>query len=239
MRNFYFKMKLRFQRYAIKNLAVYASVAFAIGYLMLTTPVGAAIYNNYLAFYPKEVLHGQIWRIFTAMLYPPSLGSVFSGLLGIIIYYSFASTVERMMGEFEFNVYFFGSFFIGEIGNIIHYLITGMNIPFIPLFTQFSVFMAFSIMYAEATILLFFIIPLKAKYLAVFELALYTFYFIVGDSLSAVFGITYTRIAIVSALIPIYFFYRMVYNGGGSIFTDIKDSISRKKRQREWRDQWK
>lgn len=232
-------MKMRFQRYAIKNLAVYASIAFAIGYLMISTPQGAAVYTRYLAFYPEQVLHGQVWRIFTAMLYPPSMGNVLSGILGILIYYSFASTVERMMGTFEFNIYFFGSFFIGELGNIIYYLLTGFNAPFIPLFTQFSVFMAFAIIYAEATILLFFIIPLKAKYLAIFELALYTFYFIVGDSLSTVFGITYTRISIIAALIPIYFFYRMVYGSGRSIISDIKDSIDRKNRQKQWRDQWK
>ncbi len=239
MHSFYYKFKMRFQRYAIKNLAVYASIAFAIGYLMISTPQGADIYSRYLAFYPQQVLHGQVWRIFTAMLYPPSMGNVLSGILGILIYYSFASTVERMMGDFEFNIYFFGSFLIGELGNIIYYLITGFNAPFIPLFTQFSVFMAFAIIYAEATILLFFVIPLKAKYLAIFELALYTFYFIVGDSLSRVFGIIYTRISIIAALIPIYCFYRMVYGSGKSIISDIRDSIDRKKRQKQWRDQWK
>lgn len=239
MHTFFYKMKMKFQRYAIRNLAVYASVAFAIGYLMLSTDAGSALYSQYLAFYPRQVLHGQIWRIFTALLYPPSMGNVFSGILGILIYYSFASTAERMMGEFEFNVYFFGSFLIGEAGNIIYYLITGFNAPFIPLFTQFSVFMAFAIIYADAVILLFFIIPLKAKYLAIFELALYTFYFIVGDSLSGFFGISYTRISIIAALIPIYLFYRMVYGSGKGIISDIKDSIEKRNRQKQWRDQWK
>ena len=122
---------------------------------------------------------------------------------------------------------------------IIYYLITGVDAPFIPLFTQFSVFMAFAIMYAESTILLFFILPLKAKYLAVFELALYTFYFIVGDGFSSLFGILYTRISIIAALIPVYLFYRMVYNGGESIFKEIKNYFNRRKRQKEWRDQWR
>lgn len=239
MNKFFYKMKFKYQRYAIKNLAVYASVIFAIGYMLISTPVGADIYSRYLMFTPRDVLHGQIWRIFTAMLYPPFSGGVFNALLGIFIYYSFASAVEQICGEFEFNVYFFGSILIGELGNIAYYLFTGNNFPFIPMFTYFSVFIAFAILYAESTVLLFFIIPIKTKYLAVFELALYTFYFIFGDNLSRIFGIAYTRFAIVAAMIPVYLFYRLIYNGNGSIFSSIRDMINRGKRRREWRDQWK
>lgn len=234
MHSLFYKLKFKYQRYAIRNLAVYASIAFAVGYLLMLTP-----FYGYMMFLPKEVLHGQVWRIFTAFLYPPVTGGIFNVILGILIYYSFAVSVERSMGEFEFNVYFFGSFFLGEIGTLIYYLITGINAPFIPMFTQFSVFMAFAIMYAESTILLFFILPIKAKFLAVFELALYTFYFIVGNGLSRIFGMLYTRISIIAALIPVYLFYRMVYSGGESVFTEIRNYFNRRKRQKEWRDQWK
>lgn len=239
MNKLFYRLKLKYQRYAIKNLAVYASVIFAIGYLMLSTNAGAYIYSNYLAFYPSEVLHGQIWRIITAILYPPTTGGIFSAILGIFIYYNFASIVERTMGSFEFNVYFFGSFLIGELGNIIHYLFTGIDAPFLPIFTHFAVFMAFAIMYAESTVLLFFFIPIKTKYLAIFELALYTFNFIVGDTYSAIFGISYTRISIIAALIPVGLFYSMVYNGSGNIFTDLKRRFEQRKRQQDWRDNWR
>lgn len=232
-------MKFKYQRYAIRNLSVYASIAFVIGYMLLSTPWGSGIYLNHLAFFPRQVLHGQIWRIFTAMLYPPITGSVFSALLGILIYYSFASAVEKTLGSFEFNVYFFGSFLIGELGNIVYFLITGNNVPFIPMFTHFSVFIAFAMLYAESMVLLFFIIPIKVKYIAAFELALYTFYFIFGDSTSALFGIAYTRVSILAAMIPVFLFYRMVYHGDKGIIQDIKDYFKNQKRRKEWKDQWK
>lgn len=231
MHNFFNKFKFKYQKYAIKNLAMYVSILFAIGYLMLSTNVGYNIYFRYLAFYPREVLHGEIWRIVTAIIYPPSTGGALMAILGIFIYYNFATAVERTMGSFEFNVYFFGSFLIGELGNIVYFLISGVDAPFLPLFTHFSVFMAFAIMYAETMVLLFFFIPVKTKYLAIFELALYTYYFVVGG--------TYERIGIIAALIPIYLFYRMVYNGGGNIFSNIKNTFERRKRQRDWRDSWK
>ena len=137
MSNFFYRMKFKYQRYAIKNLAVYVSVCFAIGYMLLSSGMGGSVYARFLAFFPRQVLHGQVWRILTAILYPPITGGLFNAALGILIYYSFASTVERTMGEFEYNVYFFGSLLIGELGNIIYYLLTGNNAPFLPVFTHF------------------------------------------------------------------------------------------------------
>ena len=49
----YNKFKFRFQRYAVRNLAAYVSVMFAVGYLlMMFTP---QLYNL-LVFAPYEVL---------------------------------------------------------------------------------------------------------------------------------------------------------------------------------------
>lgn len=235
-------MKMKYQRYAISNLAAYASICFAVGYMMISSGVGAGLYYNYLAFLPKQVLHGQIWRIFTAIFYPPSTGSLFWAVISILIYYSFASTVERMMGEFEYNVYFFGSILVGELGTLIYYLITGVNAPFLPLFTHFAVFMAFAIMYAEAQVLLFFVIPVKVKYIALIEVAMYIWTFIVGDGSSYVYGLLYTRISIIAAFIPVVLFYSATCKasgGTGNIFKDIKRNLEQKKRQKEWRDQWR
>lgn len=233
--NFLNKMKFKYQRFAIPNLAVYASVCFAIGYLLISTDVGAGFYLRYLAFSPRQVLHGQIWRIFTAILYPPSLGGgVLGAVLGILIYYSFASNVEAMMGNFEYNVYFFGSILIGEIGSIVYYLISGVNFPYLPLYTHFAVFMALAIMYADATVLFMFLIPIKIKYFALFEVAVYIYNFIVGP--------LYTKIAIIAAFIPVIIFYNMTSRsrgGSGNIFKDIKRSIDNKKRRREWESNWR
>lgn len=242
MGNWFYRFKFKYQRYAINNLAAYASICFALGYMMISTSFGGAFYFNRLAFTPAEVLHGQVWRIFTAILFPPSLGSLFSAVIGILIYYSFASSVESMMGEFEYNIYFFGSIFIGEIGTLIYYLITGVNAPFLPLYTHFAVFMALAIMYADATVLLFFILPVKIKYIALVEVLMYVWSFIFGNSFSYAYGLLYTRISIVAAFIPVIIFYCLTSsrNGGtGNIFKDIKRSMDQRKRRREWQNQWK
>ena len=242
-------LRSKLERFAVPELSKAATVMFIAGYLLLSLPFGARLYNNFLAFYPREVLHGQIWRIVTALMYPPVAGqNIFWAALGIFIYYNFASAVEQMMGNYEFNLYFFGSFLIGEIGTVIFYLISKTNAPYIPLYTQFAVFMAFAIMNPQARVLLFFVIPVKIWYVAAFEVVVYIWHFIAGDSLGMFYGILYTRISIISAFIPILVFYNSISrnSGSGNLLTDlrllknrIKSDMIQRKRRREWQDVWR
>ncbi|MCQ2400714.1 MAG: rhomboid family intramembrane serine protease [Lachnospiraceae bacterium] len=230
----WYRIKRKLSKIAVNNLSLYITVIFAIGYLLLRTDMGIELYSRTLAFYPREVLHGQVWRILTAVFYPPSnTSNILLGALSIFIYYNFASAVERTMGSTEFNIYFFGSFLFGEIGSIIYYLITGVNYPFIPMYTHFSVFMAFAVLYAEAQVLLFFIIPIKVKWVAMVELAIYIFEFFAGG--------LQTKISVAAAIIPVVVFYFVVRKsrGGGDIISNLKFRIKQKKRQAEWKNQWK
>ena len=230
----FYRLKRKIGRYAIENLSLYATIVFGVGYVMLRTAPGISLYSRYLAFYPQNVLHGEVWRILTAVLYPPSnTGNLLLGALSIYIYFSFSQAVERSMGEFEYNVYFFGSILIGELGSVVYYLITGINYPFIPFYTHFSVFMAFAIMYPENRVLLFFLIPVKIKIIAWIEAALYLFNFLTGD--------LNTKISVLAAFIPVLLFYAFVNKsrGGGDIISNLRFKIKQKKRQKEWRDAWK
>lgn len=230
----WYKIKRALSKITVNNLSLYITVIFAIGYLLLRTEAGIMLYSTALAFYPKQVLGGQVWRILTAVFYPPSnTSNIFLGALSIFIYYNFASAVERTMGSTEFNIYFFGSFLFGELGSVVFYLITGYNTPFIPMFTHFSVFMAFAVLYAEAQVLLFFIIPIKVKWVAIVEVLIYIFYFFTGN--------LNTRISVAAAMIPVVLFYLAVNKSrtGGSVISNIRFRIKQRKRQAEWKKQWK
>lgn len=225
----YNKFKFRFQRYAVRNLAAYVSVMFAVGYLlMMFTP---KLYNL-LVFAPYEVLHGQVWRIITTVFYPPAGGGIFWTALAIYVYYSMASTLERWWGSFNFNLYFFGSLLVSELGVTVFYLITGWNLPLIPIYMYFSVFMAYAITFPDASFLLFFVIPIKAKYLAIAEAAIYLYNFIMGGTIS--------RIYIFCALIPVAVYFLIAMGGGnGNPIENIKWKLRQQKRRKEWRDQWR
>lgn len=232
MNKFFQKMKYKFGRYAIYNLSLHITLIFAIGYLLIMSPFGAYLYSNWLAFFPYQVLHGQIWRIATAILFPPvTSGSIIWAAICLLLYYNFASLVERMMGTFEFNVYFFGSILVGELGAIISYLITGINYPYLPIYTHFAIIMAFAIMYPDASVLLMFFIPLKVKWVAIAEAVIYLYNFLMGGII--------TKISIVAAFIPVVIFFLSVYGGGGNVISNFKFRMKQRQRQKDWRDQWR
>jgi len=241
-------MKKLFEKIAVPNLAFYVTIVFAVGFVVMLFDRGIQVYTDYLVFDAQKVLQGQIWRIITTLFYPPlGIGSLSQpttlllGALGIFIYYNFSSAVERIMGEAEFNLYFFGSILIGEIGTVLYYLylkniygIVDIPVYFLPTYAHFSVFMAFAILYPEAKVLLFFIIPLKIKWVAIAELALYI-YRIITENL-------YTKIMVICALIPILIFFlrNLRKNSGeGGIIGRIRFRMKQKQRQKEWKEQWK
>ena len=68
---------------------------------------------------------------------------------------------------------------------------------------------------------------------------MYLYQFVTGGG---IYGALYTRISIIAAFIPVIIFYLITnqsHGGSGNIFRDIKRSMETRKRQKEWRDQWK
>lgn len=48
-------------------------------------------------------MHGQIWRLVTFIIYPPTMGtfvfdSAFFGIISLFLYYSLGVTLERVWG---------------------------------------------------------------------------------------------------------------------------------------------
>ena len=79
--------------------------------LFLTAP---QFVMNYLILNPAAILHGQIWRIVTFLVYPPAItGSdaimfVLMNALGIYCISAFGMIVAQVWGKFRFNCYIIG-----------------------------------------------------------------------------------------------------------------------------------
>lgn len=61
---------------------------------------------NLLTLEPAYILHGQIWRIISWVLIPPS-GNIFTTVIMMLFYYSLGTALERTWGAFRYNVYIF------------------------------------------------------------------------------------------------------------------------------------
>ena len=61
------------RKYAIRNLMYYITILYAVG--LIVWMLDPMIYYNYLSLNVGMILHGQIWRLVTFLIYPPAFGS--------------------------------------------------------------------------------------------------------------------------------------------------------------------
>ena len=225
------KMERKFGRYAIPNLMYYIVILYAVG--VLVQMMAPAFYIQYLMLDARAILHGQIWRVVTFMIWPPS-GSLFFNLIAIYLYYNLGMTLERVWGTFRFNVYFF----MGVIGHVLAalliYIITGQVYILTTDYLNFSLFFAFAATFPEMQFYLFFVLPIKAKYLALFD----GLYFVYGF----LFGGMSQRIAIVMSLLNfiVYLFMsrgsRLNPKGNSEENRSFTHRCARRRRQRKRSD---
>lgn len=174
--NFLNKMERKIGKYAIPNLMIYLIAAYCIGFVIYTVNPNFMLM---LTLSPYHILHGQVWRLITWILMPTDT-RVFSLLIMALLYYQLGSALERSWGTFRFNVYIFGGMLFTVIGAFILYGIyaaagTGSletislisSLTFTTNYINLTIFLAFAVMYPEMQILLFFIIPVKMKWMAV------------------------------------------------------------------------
>ena len=160
----------------IPNLMIYLIAAYCIGFVIYTVNPNFMLM---LTLSPYHILHGQVWRLITWILMPTDT-RVFSLLIMALLYYQLGSALERSWGTFRFNVYIFGGMLFTVIGAFILYGIyaaagTGSletislisSLTFTTNYINLTIFLAFAVMYPEMQILLFFIIPVKMKWMAV------------------------------------------------------------------------
>lgn len=193
------KLEKKFGRYAIHNLAMYLIAGYIIGFgiqMLMPSLVG------WLTLEPGLILRGQIWRIISWVLVPPS-GSLLSIVIMCMLYYSLGTALERTWGAFRFNVYIFSGILFTVIGAFILYPLLGGAIGFGILFTTFyinlSIFLAFAVNYPNMEVMLYFILPIKIKWMAYVYGAYIIYELVRGD--------TVTRVAIVASLLNFVVFF--------------------------------
>lgn len=112
------------------------------------------------------LLQGQVWRLFTFILLPGSFSNAIFLAISLYFYYFVGSALERQWGSFRFNLYLLvgmmgswaAAFLAGNWGN------GGLLL---------SLFLAFAWLYPNMQVLLFYIIPIKVKWLGLFSAALW------------------------------------------------------------------
>ncbi len=186
----------KFGKYAIKNISFVLVICYAIGYLIeMLFPS----FIWYLTLNPYAIVHGQIWRLFSWILIPPSESNIFLTLLMLYFYCSIGTTLERTWGTYRYNVYLLqgmlftiaGSFllmgytylFNGDMLAVYgaEYYFTVVSLYFSTYYINMSIFLAFAATFPDVSVLLMFIIPIKVKWLGILYAIMLAFSFLQGD----------------------------------------------------------
>ena len=169
---------------------------------------------NYLILNPAAILHGQIWRIVTFLVYPPAItGSdaimfVLMNALGIYCIRAFGTIVEQVWGRFRFNCYIIGGVLLHSVVAIGIYLVTGLSLPLFPTYLVYSFFFVFALMFPDMQVLLYFVIPIKIKWMAYLDIAYLAYNFIRVSG----YGAWAVRMMILVSLLNFIIFFFMTRN---------------------------
>lgn len=147
----------------VRNLMLFIVIGMILVYAVDSIDPSGTLYKM-LRFNRTAILHGQVWRLFTYVFL--SAYNPFVLLLVSLLYYRIGSIIENRCGVLKFNLYYLSGIVIIDILA----MITGWN-PGIDTF-HYSLLLVYATLCPEDQMLLFFIIPIRMKYLAVVYLGL-------------------------------------------------------------------
>ena len=188
----------KFGKYAIPNLTLVLIIGYLVGFLVQISDRFTG--NNLLAMLtldPWKILHGQVWRLFTWLIIPPSNYASLSGILFLVLMMwcclSIGMSLERTWGTYKYNVYIFGGILFTIIASFASlgliyvfrtYLGIGsvqnfadlLNTDFMPwnvfstYYINMSIYIGFALTYPNNYVRFMFFIPMKMKWLGIIDL---------------------------------------------------------------------
>ncbi len=204
------------QKIAIPQLMYLVSggmvLVFLADFLMPELGLG-----NLLALDVSKVLQGEVWRLVTFVFMPTSYSLLWL-FFGVYFNILLGNGLERELGCIRFTHYYL----VGMMGAIAAALITGWGTN---LYLNLSLFLAFALYYPDFEVLIFMVLPVKVKYLAILDAVLYGWDFIIGTAS--------TRVAIALSLINLILFF------GPTGLKNLKREVSYWKTRRNFRKNYR
>lgn len=167
----------RHPRFGIRNLMLFVIIGQIIVFLFSMMD-RTGYFISYLLFNPQLIIRGQIWRLITFIFVPES-SNLFTLAISLYFYYFIGNTLERNWGTPKFTLYYL----CGVLCTVVYGMIAGLigNVGYFGMgssYINLSMFFVFATFFPENRVLLFFIIPIKIKWLAYLDAALFAFSFI-------------------------------------------------------------
>jgi hypothetical protein len=163
----------RLKRFAIPNITLPLIVLQSLAWLLMQAKpemIGQLVLERSL------LLSGEWWRLVSFIFLPPAENPIFL-FFSLYMFYLMGTALEMQWGAFRYNLFLLiayvatiASVFIAPAGIATNVYIGG------------SVFLAFAFLFPDFQILLFFILPVKVKWIAMVTWGLYIYEFATADN---------------------------------------------------------
>ena len=182
--DFFTKLERKYGKFSIPNLTLILIGGFILGYLIeIFAPEALSI----ISLDPVKVMKGQVYRLITWVVIPPDGVSIFV-IITIMFYFYVGRTLENMWGDFRYTLYIISGIIFTDIGIMLTYavmILTGQrnlaeyysvmgvyeSAGASTYYLCMTMFLAYAFMFPEMQVLMYFIIPIKVKWLGYLDIA--------------------------------------------------------------------
>lgn len=199
------QLERKFQRFAIPQLTLLIILVQVLAYVLTQLPVGEPLEVEgetivlRLMLIPQLVLQGEVWRLATFLIVPPVTNIIFACFFWYL-FYLMGTSLEAHWGNFRYNVYLI----VGTIATVAGAFLTP-TMPASNAYLEGSVFLAFAYLFPNFELHLFFVLPVKIKWLALVAW--------IGIFLAVVFQDWNTRLMVFASVVNfLVFFGREIFD---------------------------
>lgn len=232
--NFMTKLERKFGKYAIPNLTVILIAGFILGYILQIVDSSVL---NLIAMNPAKIMQGQVYRLITWVVIPPG-GTSILVIITLMFYFSIGRTLEQAWGDFRYTVYILSGIIFTDLGLMLTYFVMkalGQE-EVLAMYYQYglygastyflcmSMFLAYAFMFPDMQVLMYFIIPIKVKWLGYLDIAYLIFTVLQYGIMHYYAGV----VTVVMSVLNFIVFYFM---------TRQKPSRAQRKKKRKYRQE--
>ncbi len=192
--------------FGIPHLMLYVVVGTGFVYLLqILTQANNASALDFLMFHLAGLLRGEVWRLVTFVFVPSASGPLLL-MISLYFYYWIGSTLERQWGTARFTCYYLSGVVLSILAAVAVSLITG-NFYYSLVGTYYvnlSMFLAFAVLFPDLQVLLFFIVPVKMKWLAYLDGALLAWNMVQSLAAGSWLGVILPVVALLNFLVFVW-----------------------------------
>lgn len=209
--DFLTKLERKYGKFAIPNLTVVLIVGFVLGYVIeIVQPDALSLIN----LNPAKIMQGQVYRLITWIIMPPGGASLLI-VITLMFYFSIGRTLENAWGDFRYTLYILSGIVFTDIGVVVTYLFMKLagQAEMAAFFAEYSntstyylcmsMFLAYAFMFPDMQVLLYFIIPIRVKWLGYIDIA----YLIVSILSYGLMGYYAGMVTVIMSVLNFILFY--------------------------------